>query len=200
MSKIHKTFIEHEAALRRYLSRFLARSQDVDDLTQEVFLRAFAAESKTKILAPKAYLYRVAKNLALKALAKKSFTDTDYMEDFDDPGFLKDNEQLAVDEQVAQRQHLMIVSEAILTLPAQCRRVFMMRNVDGFSYKEISRRLSITESTVEKHVAKGLLKCTEVLRRQGYNLKDFGIEKKFPIKNTVQELQDQNVVNLSREK
>jgi len=43
-----------------------------------------------------------------------------------------------------------------------------MRKVHGLSHKEISERLNISVSTVEKHVASGLLRCSVYLRESGY--------------------------------
>lgn len=184
MSKIHKAFIENEAALRRLLARYLSRRQDVDELIQETFLHAFVSETERKIRAPKAYLFRVAKNLALNALKKKSVTTTDYIEDFEGSEVVIDREQVSTEDQASSRQQLVIVSEAILTLPPQCRRAFIMRKVDGLSYKEIANQMQLSESTVEKHVATGLQKCMVILRRQGHDPADFGAKISSPSRKT----------------
>ncbi len=180
MSLIHRVFVENEAALRRLLARYLPRRQDIDDISQETFLHAFAAENERPIRAPKAYLFRVAKNLALNALKKKAVTTTDYIEDFESSEVLLDNRQPAVDDQVSDRQRLVILSEAMMALPPRCRRAFVMRKVDGLSYKDIATRLGLSESTVEKHVATGLMKCMETLKRQGYDLGDFRTPRATP--------------------
>lgn len=65
-----------------------------------------------------------------------------------------------------------------MTLPPQCRRAFELRKVDGLSYKEIAKRMKLSPSTIEKHVATGLLKCMDTLRRKGYNPADFGDPKR----------------------
>ena len=46
MSRILNEFEASKTALRRYLSRFFARSQDIEDMLQEVFVRAYAAEAR----------------------------------------------------------------------------------------------------------------------------------------------------------
>lgn len=177
MSRIHKVFVENEAALRRLLARYLPRQHDIEDLTQETFLHAFAAESDHSIRAPKAYLFRVAKNLALNLLARKSVTTTDFIEDFESSEVLTDEKQAAVDVQVSDRQQLLILSEVVMTLPPQCQRAFMLRKVDGLSYREIAQRMNLSESTVEKHVATGLVKCMDGLRQKGHDPADFGARR-----------------------
>jgi RNA polymerase sigma-70 factor (ECF subfamily) len=52
----------------------------------------------------------------------------------------------------------------VAQLPLQCRRAFLLKKVYGLSQKEIAGYLGISESTVEKHVAKGLLHCATRIR------------------------------------
>ena len=52
-------------------------------------------------------------------------------------------------------------------LPPICRRVFVLRKVHKLSHAEISEVLGVSESTIEKHVAKGLVRCREYLREMG---------------------------------
>ena len=58
--------------MKRYLRRFTFSRETADDLAQEAFLRAFAAESRHPIETPKAFLFKVAKNLALNERARRA--------------------------------------------------------------------------------------------------------------------------------
>lgn len=177
MSRILQVFLENESALKRYLGRFFPRADDIDDIAQETFLKAFAAESRQDIHAPKAFLFRIAKNTALNEISKKSRTSTEYIEDSGPLDVLEDDSQVPVDDQVCARQKLGAFSDAVASLPTQCRRVFLLRKVYGLSHKEIAERQGISVSTVEKHLANGLLKCSQYLRRQGHLLEDFGVQQ-----------------------
>ncbi len=174
MSRIVKAFLENEAALKRFLSRFFSRAEDIDDVSQETFLKAFAAEAEREIRAPKAFLYRIARNTALNELSKKARSDTTSIVDSHRLDVIEDERQAAVDDQVAARQKLVIFAHAVAELPPQCRRVFLLRKVYGLSHKDIAERQGISVSTVEKHVATGLVKCMEYLRQHGHDLEDFG--------------------------
>ena len=77
-SKIFDAYLSCEIALKRFLRRFYSKTEDVDDLAQEAFLRAFNVELRQEIKSPKAYLFRVARNIALRELGKKSRQLTDY--------------------------------------------------------------------------------------------------------------------------
>jgi RNA polymerase sigma-70 factor (ECF subfamily) len=45
-----------------------------------------------------------------------------------------------------------------------------MKRVFGFSIREISLKLEISESTTEKHIAKGVLRCADYLNEHGYEV------------------------------
>lgn len=169
MSRLLKAFIENETAIRRTLSRYFPRAQDIDDFAQETFLQAFAAEARYEIRAPKAYLIRVAKNLALNELARKSHSTTEFIEDSQDCTVLEDEQAISADKRLSDRQELATLAMAIAALPPKCRRVFILRRVEQLSFPEISKRLGISVSTAEKHAATGLLRCIDFLRRRGHD-------------------------------
>jgi len=167
MSSIVEAYCENEAAIKRYLRRFVRRKEDIDDLAQESFMRAFAAEALEPIVAPKAFLFKVARNLALNERAKLANATTDSLEDYPGQAVLVGTDQSTLEDQMDARQRLRLLAQAIAGLPPQCSRVFLLRKVHGLSHKEIAERLDISVSTVEKHVALGLLRCSEHLRRKG---------------------------------
>lgn len=159
--------MEHRTFLKRFLSGFLASPDDIEDVVQETFLRAYRAEHKdTVIRSPKAFLFRIARNLALKELRRKSRRITSYIEDLGATEVI--DEQSSVEDQVAQRERLAVFCKAAATLPLQCRRAFLLRKIYGLSQKEISRELNISVSTVEKHLATGLTRCNAFMAARGH--------------------------------
>jgi len=130
-------------------------------------LRAFAAESKRMIEAPKAFLFKVAKNLALNELARQSSAAIEPLGDFEDQKVLEDSGQVLVDDVVDSRERIRLLARAIAALPPQCARVFVLRKMQGMSQKEIAVRLDISVRTVESHVALGLSRCRAYMRAHG---------------------------------
>ena len=172
MSRVLHAYIEHEAALRRFLSRFLSRAQDIEDVSQEAFLKAFAAEATQPVLAPKAFLFRIAKNLALNERARFVNSRTGPFEGGDAGAAAVPSEAPSAEDQTMAREKLALFCEAISSLPPQCRQVFVLRKVQGYSQKEIARRTGVSVSTVEKHIALGLVRCSAYLERHGYGRDD----------------------------
>jgi len=68
MSLISKVFIENNTSLKKFLTRFLKSEHDIEDLVQEVYIKAHIAGSKQEIRQPKGFLFSIAKNLALNEL------------------------------------------------------------------------------------------------------------------------------------
>jgi RNA polymerase sigma factor (sigma-70 family) len=161
---VQDAFLKNQTALKRFISRFFRNVQDVEDVAQEAFLRAYSAENGRDIEQPRAFLFRIAKHIALNQLSRKSRQITDYLEDLNSPDVLLG--EGSVEEEFAARQTLGLHCEAVATLPPHCRRVYMMRKVHGMSHKEIAGHLGIAVSTVEKHLIKGIAECDRYIRER----------------------------------
>jgi RNA polymerase sigma-70 factor (ECF subfamily) len=160
-------FLQEQSSLKRFIAKFFSRPQDIEDVTQEAYLRAFGAERAGEyVRSPKSFLFRIAKNVALNELARKSRLLTVYIEDSVSQDVI--GEGSSAEDRAMGQEKLTMFCRAVVTLPVQCRRAFLMRKVHGLSHKEISERLNISVSTVEKHVASGLLRCSAYLREGGY--------------------------------
>ena len=163
-STVFKVFEEQQMPLKAFISRLIRKPQDIDDIAQETFVRAFLAEQKGRIQHPKAYIYRIARNLAFEILTKKSTKLTSYIEDSCNNALLQSTEDIEGTAIVMEKFDR--VKVAIAQMPPQCQRVFIMHKVYGFKYKEISQQLGISVSTVEKHIMTGLKKCRQSVKFQ----------------------------------
>ena len=161
-SSIEQSFAESESALKRFLERFFYNTHDIEDILQDAFLQTWSIEKKQKIQSPKSYLFRVARNMALKELKKKSRQINAYIEEVN-PDELVCNETFTENE-VDLNERLTLFEKALATLPPRCRNVFVLRKVFGFSQKEIARRMNISVSTVEKHIINGIKRCNVYMK------------------------------------
>lgn len=174
MSKIYRVFLQNETAVRRIFARYFREGQEIEDLTQEIFIKCFAAELKTDIREPKAFLLRAAKNLALSERKKKRRTTTDYMEDSGGSEVFVDEEQATADVMLDGQRKLAALSMALASLPPDYRRAFVMRKIQGLKLAQIATRLNVTVRTAQNRVARALVLCEQYLLAQGYEPAEFG--------------------------
>ena len=164
LSGVSAIFWEQNTFLKKFLARFLNREQDIEDVAQEAYLKAYSAEQERgEIEQPKAFLFSIAKNLALNELSRKSHKITSNIEDCQDE--LMSESVVGTDALVEGQEHLGVYCEAVASLPEKCRKVYLLRKVHGLPHKEIARRLGISLSMVEKHLRVGVLSCREHMDR-----------------------------------
>ena len=174
MSKILHAFQQHEKSIKRIFARYCRRSEDIEDYTQETFIKAFAAETKTDIQNPKAFLLRVAKNLALSELKRKVNTNTDHLEDSGGTEVLTDERQVSIENQIDGQRKLVVACKVIASLSEHHRQALLMRKMEKLKFKQIATQLNVSLSTVEKRVATALVQCNTRLREEGYDPAEFG--------------------------
>ena len=163
-ASIAEAYVKHESAIKRFLSKFLPCLHDIEDISQEAFLKAYAVEHTRSIDQPKSYLFRVAKHIAISRLRKNTRQALSYIENFE--GLELVENACSAEEEVMAHQRLGLRCEAVAALTPQVRRAYLMRKVYGMSYKEISTHLAISISTVEKHLAKGVMQCERFVRER----------------------------------
>lgn len=162
LSAVTAAFLEHNGFLKKFLSGFLPAPQDIEDVAQETYLRAYIAEQRESIEQPKAFLFRIAKNLALTKLSKKSRQITDYIEEAGATAVIE--AAAAIDQELEAQECLGLYCEAVAALPEKCRQVFLLRKVHGLAHKDIAERMELSISSVEKYLRQGILACEAHLR------------------------------------
>lgn len=156
LSAVTHAFMEHNLYLKSFLRRFMKRPQDIEDIAQEAYIRAFKVEQDTGVDHPKTLLFTIAKNIALNELRSKAKKVTDYIEECE---VGPDSVGATTEDEVLGLERLEAYCAAVDNLPEQCRRVYLLRKVHGLAHKEIAERLNITVRTVERHLQKGVMRC-----------------------------------------
>lgn len=157
MSPLLAAYEQHLSALKRYVMRIIHTENDVDDVVQEAFMRAYKTETDADIRQPKSYLFRVAKHVALNQIRRQLSRPTDYLEDSDSSSVL--TSEWTLEDEVLAQEKLGVHCMAVAALPPKRRKVYLMRKVYGMSQKNIAESLGISVSTVEAHLAKAFKEC-----------------------------------------
>jgi len=138
----------------RYLARRWSRAQDLHDLRHEVYVRVLEAAATRRPTSPCGFLLGVARNLMIDRIRRERIVSIDLMEDVDALNVLIDD--VSAERAASGRQMLQRLAEVFQGLPLRCRQVVWMRRVEGLPQKDIARGLGIAESTVEKHLIRGI--------------------------------------------
>lgn len=135
--------------LRRYLGRLLGNSGEAEEIAHDAYARIYNKPAEK----PAALLYTTARRLAINRIKRREISPiapTDF--GLDSTAALTPS----IPDQVAARQEWSLLRAAIDELPPGCRQVLLLRKVDLLSHREISERLNIAVSTVEKQHARAL--------------------------------------------
>lgn len=146
------------ADLLARIRRRTRSDQDAEDLLHSAYLRLFAYRAEHEVREPAGFLVQTAANLAIDRHRQALRSNATPIESFS--ASLADNSPLQ-DEVLEARERLARVRVGLERLPPRTREVFLMHRVEGMKLREISASLGISQSAVEKHVAKAVLFLTE---------------------------------------
>ncbi len=159
----------HYEELHRYAARKYASA--ADDLVQDAWLRlasrpvAGGDGSAAPVRDPVPYLRRVVDHLAVDRhrldASRRRFLAPDASHD-EVASPAPSPEQVTLG-----RQEYALLLQAIRTLPAQARRVFILFRGRGRSMAQIAEELGLSPRTVEKHIAVAVAHCRRKLREGG---------------------------------
>lgn len=139
------------------VSRYLRDQDEVQDVTQEAFIKAYRALPRFRgDSAFYTWLYRIAINTAKNHLVSRSRRPPDTDIDVDDGEFhdnsavLKDIE--SPDELLATSQLEQVVYRAIDDLPEELKVAVTLREFEGLSYEEIAEVMECPVGTVRSRI------------------------------------------------
>lgn len=144
----------YEDKMRRYIRRFTQVNDDIEDLVQVVFIKAFThLQSFDTSLSFNAWIYRIAHNESVNYLKKRgnekvSFIDFDTF--FPHPFAKEDTMKDSLDKEI--KAHL---DTTLSQIPSKYREVLTLYYFDELSYQEIADILHIPTSTVGVRIRRG---------------------------------------------
>ena len=171
-----RAFEELVARHRRGLFNFLLRSVQnrsrAEELLQEVFLRVVRSKDRYERTAKlTTWLYTIARNLCVDESRRAKFRRTTSLDaprrglDGDGPAMIENvaADEVATDDRAAAPQIRARIARAIDLLPEDQREVFLMRQVNGLSFKEIGDIVGAPENTVKSRMRYALEKLRQDL-------------------------------------
>ena len=149
---------KYQRKLGRLLSRFVRDPAEVEDVTQEAFIKAYRAlPSFRGDSAFYTWLYRIAINTAknyLVALGRRAPTTTGFdneeAEGFEDADQLRDAN--TPESEMEGKEIAATVNRAMDALPKDLRTAITLREIEGLSYEEIASVMNCPVGTVRSRI------------------------------------------------
>jgi RNA polymerase sigma-70 factor (ECF subfamily) len=144
----------HRVRIYRIALRIVGNSDDAQDVTQDVLIQLWG--SLAGFLGGSAFstwLYRMVVNRSLNHRTRG--TRTTSLLEGDRPDGNGPRENAGPAEVVIARERAAATAAAIAALPAEQRSVFVLHQMEGFSYAEVAVILKVPESTVRGRLARG---------------------------------------------
>lgn len=160
--QVEELFLRYRGEIHLFLARRLANPDLARDLTQETFARLLGAEAAETVGNVRAWLYRTAHHLAVDHRRKQLRQQTVSLPGDALSGYR--DELPSSETRAADREALLLLQRALAELPELTREIFRLTRIEGLSYAETARQLSVSESSVQKHLARALRHAAARLR------------------------------------
>ena len=158
---------KYHDAIFSFVYRMIHDREQVEDLTQEAFIKAFGSlRSFNEEYAFSTWLYKIATNNCIDYIRKRklqTFSIDKPIESKDsDFAFELSDDTYEADRGMISDERTVLLNRAIDTLPEKYRKVIHLRHVEERSYEEIAEELDLPIGTVKAHI----FRARELLYKQ----------------------------------
>jgi RNA polymerase sigma-70 factor (ECF subfamily) len=147
--------------------------QEANDTAQETFIKVFRSLKKFRFDSSfSTWLFRIAVNTCKNRLNSSEFRQKKKTISLDNPGDPATERSLSQikDEapspsiELERRERMMLIKEAIDSLPAEQKEVVVLRDIEGLSYDEIVDITGLNVGTLKSRLARARLNLRNRLR------------------------------------
>lgn len=139
--------------------------RDVDDVVQESYLRVWRRQAVQPVKSAKAFLFTVARRLAIDWLRHEKVAATEPLEDLAATPVYEDGRSSA--DAASRAEVIVLLIDAVDALPPRCREVMILRKFQFLTTRETALRLGIGEHTVEMQLLRGNTRIRDYLAARG---------------------------------
>ena len=127
----------------------------VADLAQDTFIQVLTTRQLEAIREPRAFLTTIAKRVLANHYRRHQIEQA-YL---DQIRLIPESEVPSPETRAILLETLMELDRRLDALPAAVRKVFLLARLDGLGYAEIAEQLSLSLTTVKRHMARAVLQC-----------------------------------------
>jgi RNA polymerase sigma-70 factor (ECF subfamily) len=156
-AEIHTLYSDHHGWLQGWLRRKLGNHCDAADIAQDTFMRLLGGRRDTARLGeePRALLTHIARCLVIDHWRRQD-VERAYLETI---AHLPEPEMPSPETRWLVLETLYRIEAMLRGLPHLTRQIFLLAQLDGMKYRQISDQLNISLPTVKRHMRKAFLAC-----------------------------------------
>ena len=152
---VKRLFEEHNRALVSFLRARLHNDTEARDVAQEAYVKLLELDDVSAVSFLRAYLFRIAANLAIDRLRNRARGETGQSLEF----FAALSDERGPDRTAIAAEELELVRRALAELPTKCRQAFTWHVFGGQTTLAIAGRLRLTDRMVRIYIAQALALC-----------------------------------------
>jgi RNA polymerase sigma-70 factor (ECF subfamily) len=156
---------KHQLRIARLAQRILPYERDIEDVTQEIFLRAYRGLNRFRGESTfGTWLTRICINYCAKYRRRwlpeqVSLEESNLAESLSNPKIIQPDIQIEQEERDQQ------IQKAILSLPSKYRTVVILRYFEDYSYEQIAQILGCSPSTVRTRLFRAHARLAQKLKQ-----------------------------------
>jgi RNA polymerase sigma factor (sigma-70 family) len=162
LARFEQSILPHMDAAYNLARRLTRNKHDAGDMVQEAYLRAFKFLDTFRGADGRPWLLTIVRNTCYTWLQQNRRYETTMM--FDEEIHSTDSDNSNPETLIADQQ---ILRQALEELPVEFREVVVLRDLEGFSYKEIADIANIPAGTVMSRLARARERLKQLLCNRG---------------------------------
>ncbi|WP_308908164.1 sigma-70 family RNA polymerase sigma factor [Pseudomonas canadensis] len=156
---VQNIYEQHHSWLHGWLKGRLHNACDAADVAHDTFVRILGGRHAAQIVEPRDYLATIARGLVIDRYRRHAIEQAYKQTLAERP------EAIAISEEdkAIIIETLVAVDKALSALGERARRIFMLSQIEGLTYQQITDQLQVSLTTVKKHMIRALTECALIM-------------------------------------
>ncbi|MFQ6332681.1 sigma-70 family RNA polymerase sigma factor [Methylophilus sp. 3sh_L] len=152
---VESLYNDHHHWLKSWLRRQLYCNERAADLAHDTFVRVISARNASQIVEPRVYLATIARRLMVdyfrRATLERAYLDA--------LSTMPEPIHISAEERAVMVETLCEIDAMLDALGEKTRQIFLMSQLDGMTYPEISVQMNLSVSAIKKYMARAIEHC-----------------------------------------